>query len=98
MSIRNLFTVFCRITGVALGILGALVLSAQCAEWWSFGDWNAVSIRYVLGYFNILPQPLISTGYRLLDLPLSAVLLVAGGLIAALGGRYAPRSSTRPSE
>ena len=71
MPRRTLFTVCCWIIGLAFCALGALVLSAQSAEWWSYGDWNPVSIGYVLDYFNILPAPVISIGYRFLDLPVS---------------------------
>ena len=91
MLSRRLFTIFCRIVGLTFGLLGALILAAQCAEWWSYGDWNVVSIRYVLSYFDVIPQPFMPGRYGLLDLPMSALLFGAGGLIAALGGRYPSR-------
>lgn len=86
MLSKRSFTIFCRIIGAACVVIGALVLTAQIAEWWSYGDWNAVSVRYVLNYFNILPARLISGGYRLLDFPVSVLLLGTGALIAVLGG------------
>ena len=94
---RRPFPIRCRITGLVFGVLGALVRAAQFTEWWSYGDWNAVSIGYVLAYFNILPPALISIGSRLLNLPVSAVLLGIGVLVAALGGGIKLRRQTRGS-
>lgn len=91
-----LFTIFCMIAGFAIGALGALVLFAQCAEWWSFGNWNPVSIRYAFDYFEIQPPHFNSTTLGIqkifnwlrdgfLNLPLSIVLLGIGSLLAAVG-------------
>jgi hypothetical protein len=87
MPKRRLFTIICGSIGLAFGTLGALVLFAQCAEWWSFGDWNAVSLGYVFEYFKIPPSSSGSIGHIFLDLPASAALLGTGILIAVLGGR-----------
>lgn len=92
LSLRAL-TILCRISGAVCVILGVLVLAAQAAEWWSFGDWNTVSIRYVLGYFNILRASLISNEYGFLDLPISFLLIGSGALIALLGKKLPRRNN-----
>jgi hypothetical protein len=85
MPRRSLLAIFCITTGLIIGALGALVLFMQFAEWWSFGNWNAVSIRYVFGHFHIQFPDVISI---MLDLPLSLVLLGIGGLIIAFGVKH----------
>jgi hypothetical protein len=85
MPRRSLVAIFCITTGLVVGALGALVLFMQFAEWWSFGNWNAVSIRYVLGHFHIQFPDFISI---VLELPLCLILLGIGGLIVAIGRRY----------
>lgn len=84
-------TIFCSIIGAACIGVGALVLGLQIAEWWSFGDWNAVSVRYVLGYFSI---PVISGNYGLLDLPASLLFLSGGALVVLLGAMLPRRDNT----
>jgi hypothetical protein len=78
-------SILCIIIGLGLGTLGAVVLFAQYLEWRSFGNWNAVSLRYVLAYFEIQPLPFISPASRLWDLPISTVLIAAGGALTAVG-------------
>ena len=84
MRTRALCSLFCLI-GFLLAALGALVLLAQYLEWRSFGNWNAVSVRYVLTYFEVQPPPFISPASLIWDLPISAVLIGAGGAIAIVG-------------
>ena len=88
MPRRSLLTIFCIIAGLVIGALGALVLFMQFAEWWSFGNWNDVSIGYVLGHFHVLFPAVISIA---LDLPLSLVLFGIGGLIVAIGAKHRQR-------
>lgn len=83
-----------RIIGAACVGAGALVLVMQIAEWWSFGDWNAVSVGYVLGYFNILKTLVPSSGHGLLNFPVS-VLFIGGGVLIALLGQKLRRQDTR---
>jgi len=78
-------------------MLGALVLLAQYLEWQSFGNWNEVSLGYVLAYFEVQPLPFISPASRLWALPISAVLIAAGGALSAVGA-YCRRKSTRYGE
>jgi hypothetical protein len=82
MPRRSLLTIFCIIAGLVIGALGALVLFMQFAEWWSFGNWNVVSIGYVLNHFHIQFPKAISI---VLDAPMSLVLFGIGGLIVAIG-------------
>jgi len=107
MPRQPLFTVCCMIIGIVIGALGALVLFAQCMQWLSFGNWNSVSVRYAFDYFAIHP-PHISTALgilkifnwlrdRLLDLPLSIVLLGIGCLIAAMA-RHAQHRAKKARE
>ena len=106
MPRQPIFTISCVITGFVIGTLGALVLFAQWIEWFSFGNWNPISVRYAFDYFGIQPPHFISTalGFRkifnwlrdgFLDLPLSVVLLGIGGLIAAIGGKQAQAKKAR---
>jgi hypothetical protein len=94
MKRRSLLSIFCITTGAVIGALGALVLFMQLAEWWSFGNWNVVSIRYFLGHFHIQFSNFIPI---VLDLPLSFILLGIGGLIVAIGSKYLhkPKSSEK---
>src|SRR5262249_58626057 len=85
--------VSCLIIGALLGALGALVLLAQYLEWQSFGNWNAVSLRYALVYFDVQRLLLISPASRVWDLPLSAVLIGLGGAVATVGAYCRQRSS-----
>jgi hypothetical protein len=85
MPRRSLLAICCIITGLVIGALGALVLFMQFAEWWSFGNWNIVSIRYVLDHFHIRYPNFITI---VLDLPLSLILFGIGGLVVALGCKY----------
>lgn len=94
MTRRPLFAVLCVITGFAIGAFGALVLFAQFIEWRSFGNWNPVSIRYALDYFEVQPPHFIASGFQkifnwrrdgFLDLPLSIVLLCIGSFIVVVG-------------
>ena len=94
MVSRRPLTIFCRIIGAACVVVGALVLAAQIAEWWRFGDWNTVSVRYVLGYFNIPGTLAFSSEYGSLDFPVSLLFLGAAPLIALLGGKL-PRRNTK---
>jgi hypothetical protein len=86
MRRTTFLAVLCRITGFALVALGGLILCAQCAEWLSYGNWNTVSFRYVLGYFKIQLPVFLERG-KPLDFSVSWALLVIGSLIAVLG-RY----------
>ena len=97
------------ILGFAIGALGMLVVFAQCIEWWSFGNWNQVSVRYAFEYFTrqspnfiltALDVPRIFNWLRdgLLNLPLSIVLLGIGGLITAIGGIRAQRTAKNARE
>lgn len=97
------------ITGFIIGALGALVLFAQCIEWWSFGNWNPVSVHYALNYFAIHLPHFVSTATGIqkmfnwledgfLNLPLSIVLLGIGGLIAAMGAKQAQQRGKRARE
>ena len=106
MPRQPIFTISCVITGFVIGMLGALVLFAQWIEWFSFGNWNPISVRYAFDYFGIQPPHFISTalgigkifnwlGDGFLDLPLSVVLLGTGGLIAAIGGTHAQAKKAR---
>ena len=83
MRTRALCSLFCLMFGFLLAALGLLVLLAQYLEWRSFGNWNAVSVRYVLTYFEV-QLPFVSPTSRILDFPISAVLIGAGGAIAAI--------------
>jgi hypothetical protein len=109
MPRKPLFTIFCMIAGFIIGALGALVLFAQCLEWWSFGNWNPVSVRYALNYFAIHPPHFVSTAFGIqrifnsledefLNLPLSIVLLGIGGLIAAIGAKHAQQRGKKARE
>jgi hypothetical protein len=98
-----LFTIFCMTTGFVIGTLGALIVLAQGLEWWSFGDWNPVSIGYVLDHFRIQPPNFYPTASgkltnwlrdKCLDFPLSIALLGIGGVIAAIGIRHARKRAT----
>lgn len=93
---KRSLTILSRVIGAACVGVGALVLCAQIAEWWSFGDWNAVSVRYVLGYFNLLREPVTSSRYGLLDFPLN-LLLIGGGILFALLGGNLPRRNAKTS-
>jgi hypothetical protein len=73
------------VIGLGLGTLGALVLLAQYLEWRSFGNWNEVSLGYVLAYFEVQPLPFISPASRLWELPINAVLIAAGGALITVG-------------
>src|ERR1700733_281211 len=97
MPRQTLFSIICLILGFAIGALGMLVVFAQCIEWWSFGNWNQVSVRYAFEYFTRHSPNLILTASLdiskifnrlrdgLLNLPLSIVLLGIGCLITAIG-------------
>ena len=108
MPRQPLLTIFCMITAFIIGALGALVLFAQSMEWLSFGNWNPVSVRYALNYFAIHPPYLVSSaGIQkifkwlqdgFLDLPLSIAFLGIGGLIAAVGAKYAQQRGKRARE
>jgi hypothetical protein len=106
MRKQPVFTISLMITGFVIGALGVLVLFAQWIEWFSFGNWNPISVRYAFDYFGIQPPHFISTALGVqkslnwlrngvLDLPLSVVLLGTGGLIAAIGGKHAPAKRAR---
>jgi hypothetical protein len=88
MPIRHYFALFCLIAGLAVGALGLLVVIAQTLEWWSFGNWNPVSLRYVLDYFTIRPPHFVPMAGKIWDLPANVVLLVVGALIATIGGKH----------
>jgi hypothetical protein len=91
---RNLLFLSILSIGLLLGSLGALVLLAQYLEWQSYGNWNAVSLRYALAYFNVQLPLLNSPTWRVWDLPLSAVLIGLGAAIAVVG-IYCWRKSSR---
>jgi len=61
MRRQPIFTISCMITGLVIGALGALVLFAQWIEWFSFGNWNPISVRYAFDYFGFQPPHFIST-------------------------------------
>src|SRR5271163_3358159 len=103
---RQPFSIFCIIIGFLIATLGALVLFAQCIEWWSFGNWNPVSVRYAFDYFEIQPPYFISTALGMhkifrwardgiLDLPLNITLLGVGGFIAVIGGMHAQQTAKK---
>jgi len=73
------------IVGIAFGMFGALVLVCQFVEWWSFGNWNTVSIGYVLNYFRIQPSHFILYPVNLLALPVNFVSLSIGALMSGIG-------------
>jgi uncharacterized membrane protein SirB2 len=81
------------ILAFAILALGALIIFAQSIEWWTFGNWNPVSVRYALGYFEI--QPRSFTTQKFLDFPLSMVFLAISILIAAIGVRHARRTAKK---
>jgi uncharacterized membrane protein len=91
-ALCNLFLLI----GFLLGALGALVLVAQYLEWQSFGNWNAVSFRYVLVYFELQPPTFPSPEARVWDLPLSAVFIGTGGAIIMMGA-YCRRRLRTPN-
>jgi hypothetical protein len=93
MRTRALCSLFCLMFGFLLAALGAFVLLAQYLEWRSFGNWNAVSLRYALAYFDVQRLLLISPASRVWDLPLSAVLMGLGGAVATVGAFCRQRSS-----
>jgi len=95
MTNRTLITMFCTGIGGVIAALGALVLFMQLAEWWSFGNWNAVSIRYVLSYYKTQSPHFASPMFRFLDLPASLMLLGIGGLIIAIGAKYRRKTASR---
>src|ERR1700747_3091104 len=94
MRRHTLCSVFCLAIGFPLGALGALALLAQYLEWQSFGNWNAVSLRYVSAYFEVQLPPFISPASLIWDFPISAVLMGAGGSIAIIG-MYCLQKSSR---
>ncbi len=94
------------ITGLVIGALGALVLFAQWIEWFSFGNWNPISVGYAFDYFGLQSPHFISATLGIqrifnwlcdafFDLPLSLVLLGIGGLIAIIGGVHAQATKAR---
>jgi hypothetical protein len=94
-SKQPLFTSFFMITGFIIAALGTLVLFAQCMEWFSFGNWNSVSVQYAFGYFDIRVPHFISICFS--RLPLSVTLLVVGGLTAAVAKRRSLWNRRGPS-
>jgi hypothetical protein len=92
MTKRTLITIVCTGVGGVIAALGAIVIFIQLAEWWSFGNWNGVSIRYVLGYYKIQSPYFASPMFRFLDLPLSPMLLGIGVLIVTIGAKYARKA------
>jgi hypothetical protein len=108
MPRQPLFTI-CFIAGFVIGTLGGLVLSAQCIEWLSFGNWNPVSVQYALNYFAIHAPHFVSPGTGIhkmfnwledgfLELPLSIVLLGIGGLSAAIGAKHGQQRGKKARE
>jgi hypothetical protein len=106
---QALFTIFCVLIGLAIAALGVLVVCAQCIEWWNFGNWNPVSVRYAVEYFERQPSHFISRALgvlkifnwlreEFLDLPLSVILLGIGSLIAAIGGKQALQTAKHSRE
>ena len=93
MRARAVCSLFCLMFGFLLAALGVLVLLAQYLEWRSFGNWNSVSFRYALAYFDVQRLLLISPASRVWDLPLSAVLMGLGGAVATVGAYCRLRSS-----
>lgn len=106
---QPIFAISCMITGLVIGALGALVLFAQWIEWFSFGNWNPISVRYAFDYFAIQLPHFISRALGVqkifnwlrdgfLDLPLSIILLGTGGLIAAIGGKLGQQTANKARE
>ena len=55
MQRQPIFAISCMIAGFVIGALGVLVLFAQWIEWFNFGNWNPISVRYAFHYFGIQP-------------------------------------------
>jgi hypothetical protein len=69
--------------GCVIAAMGVLIVAAQSLEWWAYGNWNPVTLRYVFIYFFDSPPRFAAE--RGWNLPLSGTLIGVGALVAAVG-------------
>jgi hypothetical protein len=92
--------------GFLAAIAGLLILAGQCIAWLKFGVWTPVSVHVVLEDFGV-PDPEVKqsmVGLQklidwllpiILDLPLSAVLVIVGGLIVSFSDKNFPLTRSK---
>jgi hypothetical protein len=79
----SMFRIIFLGVGCAIVAMGALIVAAQTLEWWNYGNWNPVTLRYVFVYF--FDSPARFAAVRGWNLPLSGTLVGAGALVATVG-------------
>jgi hypothetical protein len=79
----SMFRIIFLGVGCAIVAMGALIVAAQTLEWWSYGNWNPVTLRYV--FIHFFDSPTRFAAVRGWNLPLSGTLVGAGALVATVG-------------